>query len=199
MPNWSVDELKTRLKENPDLKINKASMKTYQDFMDPKGENNSQEEKKQKFNAKPGWLDGIYFGSQGEMERYCELKLYKLAGVIKNFLVHPRYKLAEPGETIQMTYVGDFEIEEVDGRKVCEDYKGAITKAFKKRARIFVEKYKEIQLVLINSKGERCILSRDKFDLGGFDHAKIRKGTIKERTKGTGGVPQRRTRPKDRS
>jgi len=132
--NWTVDQLKEMLKQNPALKVNKQDL--------PK----LQEVKKHKYNAQPGWIDGIYFDSQAEMERYGELQIMKLAGLIKSFEVHPKYELSAG-----ITYKPDFRIVYPDGSVVVEEVKGKWTADARMRVKLFREKYPGILLKIIKN------------------------------------------------
>jgi hypothetical protein len=152
--NWTVNELNQTLKKNPAVRVNKKSMDVYNSLScgdnAPAGNDSTH-----KFGAKPEHFDGHFFASQAEKERYCELKLLKLAHTIKDFKCQPRYPLNLPGDRIKMTYVGDFEVEYFDGHKECEDVKGVETPVFRRKAKLFVKVYPEIKLILIKSGGKR--------------------------------------------
>jgi hypothetical protein len=134
--NWSIEQLKEALKKNPALKVKQSELEKLE----------STTEKKHKFNAKPGYLDGIYFDSQAEMERYGELKLLKLAGVVKSFKVHPKYKVSN-----KKYYELDFEVEYPDGHIEVEDVKGVETDIWKLKADLFKERYPDLKLVIIKN------------------------------------------------
>lgn len=133
--NWTMDELTDALKKNPALRVKQSEL----DKLQEEGQ-----EKKHKYNAKPGYLDGIYFDSQAEMERYGELMMLKLAKVIKSFKVHPRYKISN-----NKYYEADFEVVYQDGHVEVEDVKGVETQTFKLKADLFREKYPDLKLTII--------------------------------------------------
>ena len=107
--------------------------------------------KEPKYHNKPGWLDGIYFDSQAEMERYGELQLLKLAKVIKGFRVHPVYPL-EAG----IKYEADFEVEYQDHIEV-EDVKGFFNNTSRLKIKLFKEKYPNMPIKIIRNWVSECI------------------------------------------
>jgi hypothetical protein len=127
--NMTYEELMDTLKKNPALRIRKSEMNRLQEVR----------QKEHKYKAQPGYLDGIYFDSQAEMERYGELRILKLAKIIKDFRIHPRYLISK-----KRSYEADFEVEYPDGHKEVEDVKGFETKAFKLKADLFREKYPDL-------------------------------------------------------
>lgn len=81
--------------------------------------------KKQKYNNNGIWHDGIFFRSQLEMKRYCQLKLLFHAGEIAGFITQPEFILQEGnGENRAITYSADFLILNNDGTYTVEDTKG---------------------------------------------------------------------------
>jgi hypothetical protein len=133
--NWTETELMEALNRNPALRIRPAEMEKLRALAP---------EKKHKYGAKPGYLDGIYFDSQAEMERYSTLVLLRTAKVIKDFKCHPRYEVGP-----KITYEADFEVEYFDGHKEIEDVKGVETPAFKMKAKLFRERYPDLILKII--------------------------------------------------
>jgi len=82
--------------------------------------------------------------SKVEAARWAELRMLERAGVITGLRFHPRYVL--PGGVV---YEGDSEYVDADRQLVCEDVKGKtapLTSAFKIKARLFRERYPDIQL-----------------------------------------------------
>jgi hypothetical protein len=88
--------------------------------------------------------NGVYFDSQAEINRYCELKLLLKAGVIQSFQVHPKYKISR-----SRFYEADFEVMYPDGHIEVEDVKGFETQAFRLKADLFRERYPGLNLVII--------------------------------------------------
>ena len=133
--NWTMEQLTEALKKNSALRVKQSELDKLQ---------GAEQEKKHKYNAKPGYLDGIYFDSQAEMERYGELMMLKLAKVIKCFKVHPRYKISG-----NRYYEADFEVTYPDGHIEVEDVKGVETQTFKLKADLFRERYPDLKLIVI--------------------------------------------------
>lgn len=131
--NMTYDELMNLLSENPALRVRPEDM-----------EKLKESKKEHKYHAQPGYLDGIYFDSQAEMERYGELQMLKLAKVISSFKVHPKYKVSA-----NRYYEADFEVTYPDGHIEVEDVKGVETQAFKLKADLFRERYPELILKII--------------------------------------------------
>lgn len=132
--NMTYEELMELLKKNPALRIRKEDMDLLQEA----------KKKQHKYNAQPGYLDGIYFDSQAEMERYGELVILKLAKVIKDFRLHPRYQISK-----KRYYEADFEVIYPDGHIEVEDVKGFETQEFKLKADLFREKYPDLILKIL--------------------------------------------------
>jgi hypothetical protein len=137
--NMTYQELMQLLKSNPSLRVRPDEMAKLHEI--------EESEKKHKYNAKPGYLDGIYFDSQAEMERYAELKLLKTARAIKDFRVHPRYQIS-----MGRYYEADFEVIYPDGHVEVEDVKGYETPEFKLKADLFREKYPDLILKIIKNQ-----------------------------------------------
>lgn len=114
-----------------------------------------------KYNAKPGYLDGIYFDSQAERQRYLELKLLAREKQIIALKVHPRYELfpADKDRHLpRMVYEGDFEyFDQVTKTRVVEDVKGVETPVFRLKANIFRRLYPELELRVLHN-GRRVLL-----------------------------------------
>jgi hypothetical protein len=128
------NELLEMLKNNPRIKVKQADLEKIKQLED---------EKKNKYNAVPQRIDGIYFDSTAEANRYCELKLLVRAGVISDLKVHPRYSL-----TKKKKYEADFEYIE-DGKSIVEDVKGKMTERSALAIETFKEKYPEYEFRLI--------------------------------------------------
>ena len=67
-----------------------------------------------KYNAVKVEDDGYVFDSKQEHKEYCNLKLLKRAGEIKDLRVHPEYRIEYCGELICI-YEADFEYYERSG------------------------------------------------------------------------------------
>jgi hypothetical protein len=99
-----------------------------------------------KYGNKKTVVDNITFDSQAESIYYSQLKWLKQAGQIKSFKLQPRYLLLEGfkknGKTFRKTeYVADFEVHNLDGSVQVIDIKGAITKEFAIKRKLFERKY----------------------------------------------------------
>ena len=82
-------------------------------------------------------LDGITFASQGEANRYCELRLLERSGQISHLELQPVFPLIVNGQPLRLRsdgypngrrakYVADFRYVEA-GKVVVEDYKAVDT------------------------------------------------------------------------
>jgi hypothetical protein len=134
--NWSKEQLMEALKKNPALRIRKEDIEKIQ------------EEKQHKFNAKPGYLDGYYFRSQAEMERYCELKILKASGFILGFELQPKFDIGAG-----MKYTADFKVIYTDHEEI-EEVKGKWTTDAKMRVKLFKERYPDKILKIIRNGKE---------------------------------------------
>lgn len=106
-----------------------------------------------KFGAKKVTIDGITFDSIAESKYYEQLKWLKQNKQIKDFKLQPRYLLLEGfkknGKTFRKTeYVADFEIHNLDGTTQIIDIKGAITKEFAIKRKLFERKYLDTLTIL---------------------------------------------------
>lgn len=115
--------------------------------------------KEQKYNAFAMDIDGYHFPSRLEATRYEQLKQLLRAGLIRDLVVHPRYKLAEKtrdphtGKTIGARfYEGDFEYTDEHGRRICEDTKGVETPMFRFKWDLVRPKYPNVHFVVLTSR-----------------------------------------------
>ena len=105
--------------------------------------------RRNKYNAKKITIDGHNFPSKREAERYCELKLFLKAGLIRNLVLQPRFLLQDKfkdktGTTHRkIEYVADFLYIDNDGKAIVEDVKGVLTDVYKIKKKIFLKKYDE--------------------------------------------------------
>lgn len=102
--------------------------------------------KKSKYNNIKTEMDGIKFDSRKEADYYCQLKLLKRAGEIRDFGLQPRYELQptfkKNGTTHRsITYVADFVVVNNDGTTDIIDIKGVETQVFKIKQKLFEYKY----------------------------------------------------------
>ena len=99
-----------------------------------------------KFGARKVTVDGITFDSLAESKYYQQLKWLKQAKQIKDFKLQPRYILQEGfkknGKTFRsIAYKADFEVHNLDDSVQIIDIKGAITKEFAIKRKLFERKY----------------------------------------------------------
>lgn len=98
-----------------------------------------QTKKKSKYGNVPTTIDGIRFDSKAEANFYCDLKILKRVGEVKEFSVHVRFPLIAG-----ITYEADFVIHWTDGRKEIVDVKGStapLTEVFKLKMKLFEHVY----------------------------------------------------------
>lgn len=81
--------------------------------------------RRNKYNAKKITIDGHNFPSKREAERYCELKLFLKAGLIRNLVLQPRFLLQDEFfdknevKHKKIEYVADFFIYRQSRKKYC--------------------------------------------------------------------------------
>lgn len=99
-----------------------------------------------KYHNKKVVIDGITFDSQKEGNYYCELKILKMAGEVKDFArqvvfeLQPKFKYE--GKTIRaIKYIADFVVDYPDGRRVVVDTKGFRTKDYLLKRKMLLYKY----------------------------------------------------------
>lgn len=135
--NWTEEDLQNYLdKKTPGVKsVEKAK-------------------KKSKYNNIKTVVDNIEFDSRKEADYYCQLKLLKGAGEIRDFGLQPRYELQptfkKNGTTHRsITYVADFVVVNNDGTTDIIDIKGVETQVFKIKQKLFEYKYPDKSLKVI--------------------------------------------------
>lgn len=102
-----------------------------------------------KYNNIKTTIDGIEFDSRKEADYYCQLKLLKRAGEIRDFGLQPRYELQptfeKDGTTHRsITYVADFVVVNNNGTTDVIDVKSAKnfkTDVYKIKKKLFEYKY----------------------------------------------------------
>lgn len=99
-----------------------------------------------KYNNKKVTLNGQKFDSQMEARYYQQLLWLTQAKQIKKFTLQPRYLLLDAFEKDGMKfrkieYVADFEVHSLDGSIEVVDVKGAETKEFLLKKKLFHAKY----------------------------------------------------------
>ena len=133
------------------------SEEDYQDFLNRKtpGVKKVQKVKnKSKYNNIKTVVDNIEFDSRKEADFYCQLKLLKRAGEIRDFGLQPRYELQptfkKDGTTYRsITYVADFVVVNNDGTTDVIDIKGVETQVFKIKQKLFEYKYPDKKLKIV--------------------------------------------------
>ncbi|WP_123053121.1 DUF1064 domain-containing protein [Clostridium sp. JN-1] len=106
--------------------------------------------KVQKYRNKGVWYDGLYFRSQLECQRYCQLKLLFNAGEIAGFILQPEFVLQEGnGENKAITYTADFLILNNDGTYDVEDTKGYESQQWKRTYKQFKLRYPKVDLKIL--------------------------------------------------
>ena len=110
--------------------------------------------RKSKYNNQKTIVDGIKFDSKKEAEYYCQLKLLKQAGEIKDYRLQPRYELQPAFEKNSkkyraITYIADFAIINNDGTTEVVDIKGVETQVFKIKKKLFEYMYPDLNLKVV--------------------------------------------------
>lgn len=111
---------------------------------------NKPKEKKQKYSNKGIWYDGLFFRSQLECKRYCQLKILFNAGEIAGYVLQPQFVLQEGNEANKaITYSADFLILNKDGTYEVEDTKGYESEQWKRTYKQFKLRYPGIELKVL--------------------------------------------------
>lgn len=102
-----------------------------------------------KYHNKKATADGITFDSKKERDYYCELKMLKMAGKIKDFDLQVPFELQPSfkykGKTIRaIKYIADFVITYPDGKIEVVDTKGYRTKDYLLKRKMLLHKYPDI-------------------------------------------------------
>lgn len=146
MNNWSEEDYKDYLQRRQ--KQGKAAPKAEASM-------NNQVAEPKRSKAKYGncktVVDGIAFDSQKEANRYCELKMLRMSGQIKDFECQPEFELLPPfrynGRTVKgVKYKGDFKVIYLDGHTEIEDVKSVATardKVYRLKVKMLLSKYGE--------------------------------------------------------
>jgi len=90
--------------------------------------------------------DNIRFHSRRECERYKVLRANLRAGIISNLKLQPRFPLFV-GEQKICEYVADFSYQDLSGKPVIEDVKGARTAIFIIKSKLFSACYPGLRIV----------------------------------------------------
>lgn len=105
------------------------------------------EKKRSKFNNNRVIVDGIYFDSQLEADKYLELKQLLNVGAIAGFCRQPEFILIEGiGPMKPETYRADFIVFNLDGTAEIIDTKGMQTEVFRIKHKQFKTKFPRLEL-----------------------------------------------------
>jgi hypothetical protein len=111
--------------------------------------------KSRKYHNQPLVVDGQHFDSRAEAARYLVLLERQQRGQISGLRTQPRYELqaafrdAQGRMTRAIVYVADFEYREKGGQLVAEDVKGMETQVWRIKAKMFKNRYPEIELRVV--------------------------------------------------
>ena len=107
-----------------------------------------------KYNAKKTEMDGITFDSKAEAHRYRDLTLLQKAGQISGLELQPAFELQEAFTDATghrqraIKYLADFKYTEA-GQQVIEDVKGMEPPVFKLKKKLFLYRYPEYELRIV--------------------------------------------------
>lgn len=122
----------------------------YDDYLKRQGKKVEKPAKEQKYNNNGTWYDGLYFRSQLELKRYCQLKLLFNAKEITGFVCQPEFILQEGNEKNRaITYKADFLVLNNDGTYEVEDTKGMETEQWKRTYKMFKLRYPKLELKIL--------------------------------------------------
>lgn len=106
--------------------------------------------------------NGIKFDSKAEMNRYIQLYTLARNGKIQNLVLQPRFELMpafkskfQKNKIKSLHYVADF-MYELDGETIVEDVKGARTKEYLIKRKLFLFKYPELTFREITTTKRRA-------------------------------------------
>lgn len=106
--------------------------------------------KKQKYNNKHTWVDGLCFDSQLEANRYGQLKMLQRAGAIRGFCRQPEFTLVDGNEGQRaITYKADFIVFNFEGSFTIEDTKGYETEQWKRTYKMFKDRHPELEISVL--------------------------------------------------
>lgn len=102
-----------------------------------------------KYHSRQTEVDGIKFASKKEANYYCELKMLRMAGEIKDFDMQVAFELQKPyrwrGKAVRaIKYIADFVVTYPDGRQEVIDTKGYRTDIYKLKKKLLLFKYPEL-------------------------------------------------------
>lgn len=102
-------------------------------------------------------LDGITFDSRAEAARYNQLRMLEQSNEISQLTVHPEFVLVDAfthprqGAIKQIAYRPDFVYRNRSGELVVEDVKGFRTPDFDIKRKLFLNRYRDHDLVLVDA------------------------------------------------
>jgi len=151
----SVEEFRRMLQTNPELGVmNPEDLPPGILGKSPaKDKREASEIRRHKYNAVKTEVDGITFDSKKEAREYQSLKLLERIGAIADLQLQPAFILQAGfvdgnGRKVKpIVYKADFAYTQ-EGRRIVVDVKGVQTPVFKLKAKLFREKYPELQLVI---------------------------------------------------
>jgi hypothetical protein len=101
-----------------------------------------------KYSNKKTLIDGVYFSSKKEAQRYLDLKLLQKNNYIRElelqpkFLIHPEFIDFSGKKHRPIYYVADFKYWDIKDKKyIIEDVKGMKTEVYKLKKKLFLAKY----------------------------------------------------------
>jgi len=97
-----------------------------------------------KYHAKTCWIDGILFHSRAEARYYCELKLKRRAGLIRDFRRQVAFDLRGLDGRVAGRHKVDFLVEYAGGRQEAHEVKGFATADWKMRRALFMQTHPDI-------------------------------------------------------
>ena len=109
-----------------------------------------------KYNAKRTEINGIWFDSKRESERYLELMALHQSGEITLLETHPIFELQPPfkdrtGKAQRsITYEADFEYMDNNYNHIVEDVKGFETDVFKIKKKMFLYQYPFVDFRIVH-------------------------------------------------
>lgn len=123
---------------------------------------------KNKFMANKQKIDGMWFDSKGEYDRYCYLKMLEKTGEISNLRFHDKKDYIILIDDPKVIYIPDFCYDE-KGKHIVEDFKGMQTKEFIIKKKIIVSKIWKGELditfrLVKNDNGYKVTEEYDKSD-----------------------------------
>lgn len=118
--------------------------------------------KKNKYSNKKTVVDGIQFDSKMEAQYYRYLQLLKANGIVYSFEMQKEFVLLDSfkknGKTYRaIKYKADFVVLYKDGHIEVIDIKGAITKEFAIKRKLFEKQYSDFTLKLLTYKNGQWI------------------------------------------